>query len=117
MKGNCNVFGTCALKDIVRSSQAEVTYKLLPHHRMQGLMTEALREVLRFSFEEICLHRVQAKVMQHNTNSVNVLKKLNFQEEGLLREYAFGNTFADVVMFSMLKTFRRSKETRDRALF
>src|SRR5262245_28103615 len=38
---------------------AEVGYDLLPEHWGRGLMTEALRPILRFGFDAMDLHRIE----------------------------------------------------------
>ena len=63
-----------------------VWYKLLPEFWRQGLATEALNEVLRFSFEELHLHRVEAGCATENVASARVLEKAGMQQEGSKRK-------------------------------
>ncbi|MEM6844385.1 MAG: GNAT family protein [Bacteroidota bacterium] len=63
-----------------------VWYKLLPEFWRQGLATEALNEVLRFSFEELYLHRIEAGCATENIASARVLEKVGMQREGSKRK-------------------------------
>jgi len=64
----------------------EVWYKLLPTYWRQGLATEALQSVLKFSFEILYLHRVEAGCAIENIASARVLKKVGLQREGSKRK-------------------------------
>lgn len=62
----------------------------------QGLMTEAVRELLRYGFEELHLDLISAYCYPHNQRSKRVLEKCGFLYEGTLRqcEQLFdGNTY------------------------
>ncbi|MBR2409825.1 MAG: GNAT family N-acetyltransferase [Lachnospiraceae bacterium] len=69
-----------------QAGSAETSYLLAPHHWGKGLMTETVRSVLRYAFEELELNRVCADVFVGNTASEKVLKKCGFQCEGVIKE-------------------------------
>ncbi|MEQ9439117.1 MAG: GNAT family N-acetyltransferase [Cyclobacteriaceae bacterium] len=69
-----------------RFRRGEVWYKLLPDHWRQGYATEALEEVLRFSFETLALHRIEAGCATENIASARVLEKVGMQREGSKRK-------------------------------
>jgi ribosomal-protein-alanine N-acetyltransferase len=50
-------------------------------------MSRALEEILKFSAEEMGLVRVQATIIQSNERSAKLLKRFNFECEGLLKKY------------------------------
>ncbi|NCG23355.1 MAG: GNAT family N-acetyltransferase [Actinobacteria bacterium] len=52
-----------------------------------GYIPEALVVVLRFAFEELHLHRVQAAIVPRNESSLGVAKKLDLREEGKALKY------------------------------
>ena len=64
----------------------EVWYKLLPQYWKRGLATEALNAVLKFSFETLHLHRIEAGCATENIASVQVLEKVGMQREGSKRK-------------------------------
>jgi [ribosomal protein S5]-alanine N-acetyltransferase len=53
----------------------------------RGLMSEALRECIRFCFRDLNLHRIQAAYMPANQRSARVLERLGFVPEGLAKDY------------------------------
>ena len=65
---------------------AEVGYSLARDCWNQGLMTEALRAVLAFSFDTLSLHRVEAQHDIRNPASGRVMEKAGMQAEGVLRD-------------------------------
>ena len=70
----------------------------------KGIMSEALAAILQFGFDSCRLHRFEAHVALPNHASAQVLRKLGFQEEGLLRESLYvDNQFYDEKMFALLK--------------
>ena len=49
----------------------------------QGYMSEAVRAVIRFAFEDLDLHRIEAGYAQDNRRSAGLLKSCGFEVEGL----------------------------------
>lgn len=84
-----DVIGRVTLSQVHRGvfQNAYLGYWIDAHEQGQGLTTEAVREVVRFAFGPLDLHRVQAAVMPHNAASRRVLAKAGFREEGLARRY------------------------------
>lgn len=58
---------------------AEVGYDLHPAQQNKGVMTEALRAVLHFGFQELQLHTVKAYTHRANENSKKLLFKNGFR--------------------------------------
>lgn len=86
-------------------------YHLDVDHVGQGLMTEALRAVIAYAFEDLELHRIMASFMPHNERSGNVLKRLGFTVEGYARDYLFiGGAFRDHVLTALTNTALRDAE-------
>jgi ribosomal-protein-alanine N-acetyltransferase len=68
----------------------------------RGLMTEALRAVIAYAFDELRLHRIMANYMPSNERSGRVLRGLGFQVEGYARNYLFiAGGFQDHVLTSL----------------
>ena len=65
---------------------AEVWYKFFPEHWGKGYATEALKELLRFSFEDMDLHRIEAGCAVGNIGSIKVLEKAGMIREGRTRK-------------------------------
>jgi len=70
----------------------------------QGLMTDALRAILPFVFDDLRLHRLEAACLPHNEPSKAVLARAGFHEEGLARQYLrINGHWADHLLFSLLR--------------
>ena len=83
------VIGYLSFSNIIRGAfqSCHLGYKIDHHMINKGLMTEALGEAIRFAFEELKLHRIEANVMPRNEPSRRVVEKLGFENEGLARQY------------------------------
>jgi ribosomal-protein-alanine N-acetyltransferase len=98
------LLGTICLWNVVPAHhQAELGYALHPSCWGQGLMSEAVAEVLRYGFEEMGLHRIEAHVDPDNTASWQLLEKQGFAREGHLRENVhYQGRYFDTLMYSRL---------------
>ena len=61
------------------SESAEIGYELLREFRGQGIMSEVLREAMRFGFEEMKLKLITACTTEQNIGSVRLLEKCGFR--------------------------------------
>ncbi len=66
--------------------RAEIGYALAKAYWRRGIGTEAVAAVVRFAFEELHIHRLEASVTLDNVGSVRLLEKLGFVREGTSRE-------------------------------
>lgn len=86
-------------------SSALLGYDLSPAHWGKGIMVEALRPILSYGFTQYGLNRIQATTDLDSSRSIATLKRLGFQEEGVLRESGFWKgQFHDVRCFSLLRS-------------
>ena len=68
------------------SKRAEIGYVLAKMVWGQGIMTEAMNAVIRHSFNQLQLNRLEADIDPENDASARLLKKCGFQLEGLLKQ-------------------------------
>ena len=69
----------------------------------QGLMTEAFRLLLDYSFNDLGLHRVQVCTMPRNQRARRLAERLGFRQEGLLKHAIHANgKWADSVLYALL---------------
>jgi ribosomal-protein-alanine N-acetyltransferase len=69
-----------------------------------------MRAILRFGFEKMGLHSVEAKLHPDNRASRRVLEKLGFVKEGHLAESYFNahlDVFEDTAIYSLLRRDHR----------
>ncbi len=105
IKGHEHIIGTVGFNSYSKNHRATIGYDLQTEHWNNGYITEALRTVLKFGFDELEINRVEAEVMPGNVNSEKVLGKLGFKNEGVLREWMLWNgKHYDMTMFSLLKS-------------
>lgn len=103
--GDDTVIGMCGYNYWAqRDFRGSVGYDLARVYWRQGIMTEAVREVVKFGFEHMALNRIEADASIENEASIRLLKRLGFQHEGIEREQYFeGGEFHDLELFSLLK--------------
>ncbi|MCP4437781.1 MAG: GNAT family N-acetyltransferase [Aureispira sp.] len=91
---------------LMRSScRAEIGYALKPVYWGKGYMKETLKRVLKFAFEDLRVHSIEANVNPENENSKQLLLKMGFQQEAYFREnYLFDGRFIDSVIYGLLET-------------
>jgi ribosomal-protein-alanine N-acetyltransferase len=53
----------------------------------QGYMTEAIQLMLRYAFEHLKLHRLEANIQPENVASIAMVKRAGFTREGYSRRY------------------------------
>jgi ribosomal-protein-alanine N-acetyltransferase len=66
---------------------AYLGYYIGAKHAGQGYMTEALRLALRYAFEHLKLHRLEANIQPANVASIALVKRAGFIREGYSRRY------------------------------
>ncbi|HVA14484.1 MAG TPA: GNAT family protein [Stellaceae bacterium] len=85
------------------AESASVGYWVGESHAHQGYMSEGLALTLKFAFERLRLHRVEAACLPHNAPSRGLLLKSGFREEGYASEYlCIDGKWQDHVLFGIL---------------
>lgn len=83
--------------------RAEIGYMLLPEYSGKGIITEAVQEAIKYGFEIMQLHSIEAVIDPENDGSARVLEKLHFVKEAHLKENEFfEGRFWDSVIYSKL---------------
>ena len=97
--------GTIGLNHLsLYSKKAEIGFELDPAHWRRGYAAEAIQAVLEYAFETLALHRMGAVTFLENEASVQLLKRLGFEEEGILRGYLYQDGSShDGRIFSLLQ--------------
>lgn len=67
-------------------SRAEIHYSLLPSEWGNGYASEAVNAIIKWGFEELNLHRIEAGVATENDRSIKLLEKVGMTREGLCRK-------------------------------
>ncbi|QEL57268.1 GNAT family N-acetyltransferase [Chromobacterium paludis] len=99
------VIGTVGFSNIVRGvfQACHLGYGVDQACEGQGLMREALQAAIRFAFDDLKLHRIQANYQPANARSAALLQRLGFTVEGQAKDYLFLNgAWRDHVLTSLL---------------
>lgn len=87
LKSEDRMIGTCGFAAVdCPNNKAEIGYVLNPRYRGKELMPEAVRRVLRFGFDMMGLHRIEARYMIGNDASRRVMDKVGMTFEGIARD-------------------------------
>ncbi len=99
------VIGTCGYNNWVKkSSRGEIGYELGREYWGKGYASEAVEEIIKYGFKSMNLNRIEAFTVPEATSSINLLKKLGFKKEGMLRQYGYWNSrYWDENIYSLLK--------------
>lgn len=87
-KKNGKMIGTCDFHSLnIANRSGEIGFCLNRDYWGLGIMTEAVKNVIKFGFEYLNLERIQVCHAEDNTRSQRVIEKAGFRYEGLLRNY------------------------------
>lgn len=83
--------------------RTEIGYILNPSYSGKGYVHEACTELVRFAFEEVGFHSLEAVIHPYNTASIKVVEKLGFVKEAHFKENEwFNGEFTDTFVYSLL---------------
>ena len=98
--GNIGVFR----RDNVHRYTAEMGYYIAEPYWGKGIMTEAVRQMCAYIFENTDIIRIFAEPYAYNNASCRVLEKAGFQFEGILRQNAVKNgQSVDMRMYAIIR--------------
>ena len=104
LKGQQQLIGSIGFQYFTTGHKGGIAYALSPDYWVQGYISEALKAVIQFGFDELELRRIEAEVIPGNVASDKVLTRNGFQHEGLLRQWMqWDGRYYDVNMYSVLK--------------
>lgn len=84
--------------------RTEIGYILNPLYRGKGYVHEACSALIKFAFEEVGFHSLEAVIHPDNIKSINLIEKLGFVKEAHFKENeVFNNEFIDTLVYSLLK--------------
>ncbi|GLC23535.1 GNAT family N-acetyltransferase [Roseisolibacter agri] len=97
--------GTCTLASLSpEHARAEVGFALARACWGRGYVAEALPAMVRFAFETLGLHRLEADADPRNAASIRALERVGFVREGHQRErYWMSDEWQDAILFGLLR--------------
>lgn len=88
----------------IHRQTAEMGYYIAEEYWGKGIMTDAVKQICEYVFENSDILRIYAEPFAYNTGSCRVLEKAGFQYEGTLRSNAVKNgKVIDMKMYSLLR--------------
>lgn len=88
---------------------AQLGYWIGQPYANQGYMSEAVRAVADFCFDQLGLHRLEAACLIKNAPSARVLEKCGFLREGIARQYLkINGQWQDHLLFALLRDDNKS---------
>lgn len=106
LKGSQHLIGICTLNDISPAQgRANVGFAISSKYWGNGYGREAMNRLIKHSFDELGLRRLEADVDPHNTVCLKSLESMGFKREGYLRQrWQIGSELQDSVMLGLLKS-------------
>ena len=103
-KDNNQMIGSIGLNNhYSQHHRIELSYDLAKEYWRKGVMQSAISAIVDFGFNNLEVNRIEAFMAVDNIPSKNLLLKLNFTLEGILREHRFyKEKYWDVFCFSLL---------------
>ena len=90
----------------LRDKKTEIGYWLSKDHQGEGIMTQSVKTLCHFAFNEQLLNRIEIKCALENHSSIAIAKKLGFCFEGVQRqgEFISEGLYRDLNVYSLLRS-------------
>lgn len=104
--GDRELIGGITISNVRRgiAQTAQLGYWIGQPYANQGYMSEAVRAICGFCFDQLGLNRVEAACLLNNGPSARVLEKSGFSREGIARKYLkINGRWQDHLLFALLR--------------
>ncbi len=82
----------------------EIGYWLVEKSQAKGIINNCCTTLIQYAFDELAINRIEIKCATGNVKSAAVAQKLDFVEEGILREAELVNgIYLDLYLYALLK--------------
>jgi ribosomal-protein-alanine N-acetyltransferase len=100
------LIGTCGFHAWSKTHRrTELGYELNREFWGMGYMSEVLQAILTYAHEELGFHRIGATIRPENKESIALVEKFGFQQDGLLRDYQrTSKGYFPLYMYSLINT-------------
>ena len=96
--------GTVGINGLGGPETPELGYWVAPDHHRQGYATAAAELLTGYAFDQLGVHRIEARVFDFNDASQKVLERVGFTHEGTSREAAFiDGEYRDALWYGVLE--------------
>ncbi len=104
LKNDNKMIGSVSFHRIEKAHyRAEIGYMLHPNYWKQGIVSEAVEAIIKYGFNTLKFHSIEAHIDPTNIGSEKVLQKFNFVKEAYFKEnYFFAGQFLDTAVYSLI---------------
>jgi ribosomal-protein-alanine N-acetyltransferase len=104
-KADNQMIGSIGLNNYnMQHKRIEISYDLAYQYWNKGITGLAIKELIKFGYEYFDINRIEAFMTIDNIASKNLLSKIGFTNEGILRSHRYyQEKFYDVLSFSFIK--------------
>ncbi|WP_254762841.1 GNAT family N-acetyltransferase [Natrinema marinum] len=86
------------------AGRSELGYWIAPDHQRRGYGTDAVERILEYGFDQLGLHRIEARVFELNEPSRGLLESVGFTQEGVHRDVEFiDGAYQDAYWYGLLE--------------
>lgn len=98
--------GTIGLQDVGSPSDtSEIGYWVDPEYHRMGYGSDATARLVEYGFQQLGLHRIEARVFEFNDASKALLESVGFREEGIHRDAEFiDGEYQDIHWYGLLES-------------
>ncbi|MDL4816742.1 GNAT family N-acetyltransferase [Actinomadura opuntiae] len=91
LRGSGAIAGVVNINSIIRGrfQSGSIAYAAFAPTAGQGYMTEGVTLVVRYAFEQLQLHRLEAQIQPDNHASINLVRRAGFRYEGCSPELLY----------------------------
>ena len=106
LRNQKTIIGTCGFNTIdYPNLRAEIGGEMSADFWGKHLALEATNAIVKFGFEHMLLHSIEAKVNPNNRGAIHLLKHLGFEQEALFKDRIyFNNAFHDMALYTVFET-------------
>jgi ribosomal-protein-alanine N-acetyltransferase len=84
------------------SNRAEIGYVINNDYQRKGYMYEALLATVKYGFDMMSVHTIEAVIRTENTPSVQLVEKAGFTREAMFRDYINFNGYHDAYVYTLI---------------
>ncbi len=105
LPGQNKMIGSCGFNRIeLQHLRAEIGGEMDAVFWGRNIGAEAVATIIKFGFEKLMLHSIEARVDPENRSAIALLDHLGFIREGYFREFVFKKgTYSDMAIYTLIE--------------
>ncbi|MDQ7816692.1 MAG: GNAT family protein [Melioribacteraceae bacterium] len=105
LKSENKVIGGISIREWNNANRcADIGYVISPKYWNRGIITEAIKRIIKFGFDKLNANRIEAHCDEKNIGSYRAMEKAGMKYEGTLRQKVMmKGSFVNMKLYSILK--------------